>query len=186
MANKGYTIYYTEPGLSRIKRPDFYNPTDPENNNPIPPGHDNGHGHEIQPAHANHMIHYNDTSIEDYDISYVVINVVFNLLICIMFIEIFKRCYIRYFMYTHRNTNNRRQRLIIEEEIDYPHNRVVIRDNVKEDVCSICLENLFPDIENSENSNQVIELKCSHMFHKECLDPWIKTNKNCPLCKNNV
>ena len=133
------------------------------------------------------MIHYNDTSIEDYDISYVVINVVFNLLICIMFIEIFKTCYIRYFMYTHRNTNNRRQRfLIIEEEIDYPHNRVVIRDNVKEDVCSICLENLFPDIENFENSNQVIELKCSHMFHKECLDPWIKTNKNCPLCKNNV
>ena len=69
MANKDYTIYYTEPGLSRVQRPDFYNPTDPENNNPIPPGHDNGHDnghdHEIHPSHSNHMIHYNDTSIED-------------------------------------------------------------------------------------------------------------------------
>ena len=80
---------------------------------------------------------------------------------------------------------NRRQRLIIEEEeVNYSHNRVVVRENVKEEICSICLEELFP--EDVENANEVIELKCNHMFHKECLDPWIKTNKNCPLCKNNV
>ena len=79
---------------------------------------------------------------------------------------------------------NRRRLLIEEERVNYPHNTVVIRENIKEEVCSICLEELFP--EDVENSNQVIELKCNHMFHKECLDPWIKTNKNCPLCKNNV
>ena len=182
MANKEYKIYYTEPGLSRIQRPDFYNPTDPENNQPLPPGHDNGHGHEIQPAHANHMIHYNDTSTEDYDFSYFIINMAVNLLFCLLFLELFKRCYLRCILYN--QTEHRRQRLIIEEEFEYPHNRVVIRNNVKEEICSICLEELFP--QDIENSNQVIELKCNHMFHKECLDPWIKTNKNCPLCKNNV
>ena len=185
MANKEYTIYYTEPGLARIQRPDFYDHNDPENNRHIPPEHpiDPGsHGHEIQPSNDNHMIHHNNTIIEHYDISYFVINLAFNLLFCLLFFEVFKRCYLRFIMYN--QNRNTRQRLIIEEEVEYPHNRVVIRNNVKEEVCSICLEELFP--EDIENSNQVIELKCSHMFHKDCIDPWIKTNKNCPLCKNNV
>ena len=56
MANN-HIKYTIQSGLSIHKQNtcDFYNPTDPENNQPLPPGHDNGHGHEIQPAHANHM-----------------------------------------------------------------------------------------------------------------------------------
>lgn len=185
MANKDYKLYYTEPGLARIQREEFYVHNDPENNRPIPPHHPiepESHGHGIQPSHGNQMIQHNNTIVEDYDISYFVINLAFNLLFCLLFFELFKRCYLRFIMFN--QNRNTRQRLIIEEEVEYPHNRVVIRNNVKEEICSICLEELFP--EDIENSNQVIELKCTHMFHKECLDPWIKTNKNCPLCKNNV
>ena len=65
------------------------------------------------------------------------------------------------------------------------HNKVVVIEEISEEPCSICLEPLY-DKEALENNKPVISLKCNHMFHKECLDPWIKTNKNCPLCKNNV
>jgi len=181
MFKKEYNVYYNEGGLTDNE---YQLPNDPENiqptHGPGDPGH--GHGHEIQPSHRNHMI-YNSSSVNDYDFSYVIINVVFNLLLCLVFLEVFKRCYLRYLLI---NQQNRRQRLIIEEEevVNYSHNRVVVREIVKEDVCSICLEELFP--EDVENTNVVIELNCNHMFHKECLDPWIKINKNCPLCKNNV
>ncbi len=23
---------------------------------------------------------------------------------------------------------------------------------------------------------------CGHMFHKECIEPWLKTNTKCPIC----
>jgi hypothetical protein len=53
------------------------------------------------------------------------------------------------------------------------------------DTCIICRCNL--------NSNSVYTLdkdiessvvigKCGHAYHYECIDPWIKTNKNCPIC----
>jgi len=25
---------------------------------------------------------------------------------------------------------------------------------------------------------------CGHMFHQECIDPWVNKNKRCPLCSN--
>ena len=40
--------------------------------------------------------------------------------------------------------------------------------------------------EDIESNNDIIELKCHHMFHKKCLDPWVNEHKNCPLCKNNI
>ena len=181
MFKKEYIVYYNEGELTDNE---YQIPNDPEkiqpSHGPGDPGH--GHGHEIQPSHGNHMIHHNSTVMNDFDFSYVIINVAFNLLFCLIFIEFFKRCYIRCMIINQQN--NRRRLIIEEEEINYSHNRVVIRENIREDVCSICLEELFP--EDIENTNEVIELKCNHMFHKACLDPWIKINKNCPLCKNNV
>jgi hypothetical protein len=42
--------------------------------------------------------------------------------------------------------------------------------------CSICLENF-------EVGATVKSLKCSHVFHSECLDKWIEVSNACPLCK---
>ena len=179
MSNKEYIVYYSEPGLS--SNDEYFRPNDPERIQPIH-GSGHGHGHEIQPSHGNHMIQHNNTAINDYDFSYVVINVVFNLFCLLVFVELFKRCYIRCMIIN--QPQNRRRLLIEEERVNYTHNTVVIRENIKEEVCSICLEELFP--EDVENSNQVIELKCNHMFHKECLDPWVINNKCCPLCKRNT
>ncbi|XP_004501279.1 E3 ubiquitin-protein ligase At1g63170-like isoform X2 [Cicer arietinum] len=46
-------------------------------------------------------------------------------------------------------------------------------------VCCICIANY-------ENNDDLRELPCSHLFHKECVDTWLKINALCPLCKSEV
>lgn len=46
-------------------------------------------------------------------------------------------------------------------------------------VCCICLAKYA-------NNDELRELPCSHLFHKECVDKWLKINALCPLCKNEV
>jgi hypothetical protein len=41
------------------------------------------------------------------------------------------------------------------------------------DECVICLEDSDIDI---------IRLKCSHRFHKKCIEQWILQKKECPIC----
>jgi hypothetical protein len=45
--------------------------------------------------------------------------------------------------------------------------------------CCICLTRYGDD-------EQVRELPCSHVFHVDCVDKWLKINATCPLCKNEV
>lgn len=46
-------------------------------------------------------------------------------------------------------------------------------------VCCICLAKYA-------NNDELRELPCSHFFHKECVDKWLKINALCPLCKGAV
>ncbi|KAK4274388.1 hypothetical protein QN277_017616 [Acacia crassicarpa] len=46
-------------------------------------------------------------------------------------------------------------------------------------VCCICLAKY-------ENNDELRELQCSHLFHKDCVDKWLKINASCPLCKSDV
>jgi hypothetical protein len=46
-------------------------------------------------------------------------------------------------------------------------------------VCCICLAKYT-------NNEELRELPCSHFFHKECVDKWLKINALCPLCKAEV
>lgn len=47
--------------------------------------------------------------------------------------------------------------------------------------CAICLEAFKED-------STVTELKCDkrHYFHTNCLEDWLKTKLECPLCKRVV
>ena len=51
--------------------------------------------------------------------------------------------------------------------------------NNEETNCSICLEN-----------KELIELECTHVYHKECIIEWINqsmlTSKKCPVCRHDI
>ena len=54
---------------------------------------------------------------------------------------------------------------------------VVVLNNLPDNECSICLD-IYKE------NDFLIKLKCNHMFHKECLEPWFNNNNNsCPLCR---
>ncbi|GMH11871.1 hypothetical protein Nepgr_013712 [Nepenthes gracilis] len=46
-------------------------------------------------------------------------------------------------------------------------------------VCCICLAKYA-------NNDELRELLCTHLFHKECVDKWLNINALCPLCKSEV
>lgn len=48
--------------------------------------------------------------------------------------------------------------------------------------CSICLTPFRVGDELSWSR----ELKCRHVFHKECLVPWLMKNNECPFCRENI
>ena len=45
--------------------------------------------------------------------------------------------------------------------------------------CSICLEQY-------KLNEKIIQLDCDHIFHKECLNLWLKKNNSCPICRDNI
>ena len=51
--------------------------------------------------------------------------------------------------------------------------------------CTICRCNLnIPSLYNQEKGieSTIVIGKCQHSFHSECILPWIKINKHCPIC----
>ncbi len=51
-------------------------------------------------------------------------------------------------------------------------------DEEEEYCCSVCRCEF-------EEGEMTLELKCKHAFHEECLRPWLKEYKTCPLCKTD-
>ncbi|KAJ9549652.1 hypothetical protein OSB04_022195 [Centaurea solstitialis] len=56
------------------------------------------------------------------------------------------------------------------------HERVLSGEDA---VCCICLAKYA-------NNDELRKLPCSHFFHKDCVDKWLKINASCPLCKSDV
>lgn len=46
--------------------------------------------------------------------------------------------------------------------------------------CVVCLSEL-------EESDEVIVLpQCGHYFHMECIDMWLRSHSNCPICRTTI
>lgn len=53
-------------------------------------------------------------------------------------------------------------------------------DQIRETTCSICLEDFSP-------ADQVKSLPvCNHVFHSACIDPWLRANDICPICRTVI
>ncbi|EPY50649.1 ubiquitin-protein ligase E3 [Schizosaccharomyces cryophilus OY26] len=46
----------------------------------------------------------------------------------------------------------------------------------EENECTICMENF-------KETDQVIQLPCSHFFHENCVKPWLRVNGTCAICR---
>ncbi|XP_027001748.1 RING finger protein 150a isoform X2 [Tachysurus fulvidraco] len=47
------------------------------------------------------------------------------------------------------------------------------------DNCAVCIEGY--------KANDVVRiLPCRHVFHKNCVDPWLQEHRTCPMCKMNI
>lgn len=53
--------------------------------------------------------------------------------------------------------------------------------NIIKDNCCIC----YSDYINNEEDNPVI-LKCSHIFHDNCIKEWLQKSGTCPICRSNI
>ena len=50
------------------------------------------------------------------------------------------------------------------------------------DDCAICLQNL--KLKKDDNKYmEVLMTPCKHYFHKECLEIWVRSHSDCPICR---
>ncbi|EDR28161.1 hypothetical protein EDI_096540 [Entamoeba dispar SAW760] len=68
--------------------------------------------------------------------------------------------------------NNNHHNLIFNE------NKILIKSKLPCD-CPICLCLI-------EDSSDVLLTKCNHIFHKECIQVWLKEHNDCPYCRTSL
>ena len=75
------------------------------------------------------------------------------------------------------------QRLNINQLSNLPCSKFKKNPNEKQEgdkeTCPICC----CDYEDGED---VRNLSCTHMFHKECIDTWLVRKSKCPLCRTDL
>lgn len=70
---------------------------------------------------------------------------------------------------------------ILDLEPYYKGSRNTSSGGVNPD-CAICINKI-------ESNEYIRKLKCNHLFHKKCVDNWLKKNienANCPMCRSKV
>lgn len=64
--------------------------------------------------------------------------------------------------------------------IKYKKGNGIVEGTAMTEHCSVCLG------EFREDERLRALPKCSHAFHVECIDTWLRSHSNCPLCRSNV
>ncbi|KAL1379300.1 hypothetical protein pipiens_003818 [Culex pipiens pipiens] len=81
------------------------------------------------------------------------------------------------------NCTNRGATQEMIEHNTFPHKYKRLRRASETDEdsekCTICLSQFIPQ-------EDVRRLPCMHLFHKDCVDQWLVTNKHCPICRVDI
>ena len=128
-----------------------------------------------------------DTShgLETYE-EYIIIILLFFPILLILFVSINYHIYDvikKYFKCFIRKNN---PKIVVESIVNPVFIQEINTNNLLEETkCCICLEEI-------NDKQKYISLKCEHVFHQECLMEWIKTQQNskhdsnCPLCRECI
>ena len=54
-----------------------------------------------------------------------------------------------------------------------------LKEDFTEYECIVCLEPM-------KKGEEVRTLPCTHKLHTECIDPWLRSNKVCPVCRSGI
>jgi len=62
---------------------------------------------------------------------------------------------------------------------------IIVDAKVKQESikCCVCCEEFEID---AENTNDVVELPCLHVYHRDCITPWLKQHGTCCLCRQEL
>ena len=151
----------------------YYDPNDPEII-PVP---------SPEPHHIPHNVPHNNNNIHPNANSPLMVNGMLGLnffigiTFCVSFGFYILRC-----LDLHRENRriireNRRSR----QRIDVNNlNTLLLCNELPDESCSICLEEF-------KSGDNIKKLNCTHIFHKECLEPWLNdNNRNCPMCRTDI
>ena len=59
-----------------------------------------------------------------------------------------------------------------------------LTDEQKKDSCVICMSDISPE---KDTTQEIIQLPCNHLFHSDCITPWLKNNSHkCPICRTSA
>lgn len=59
------------------------------------------------------------------------------------------------------------------------YKKIKEKDDLLSESCIICHD----DFQVREYKRT---LSCTHTFHKKCIDKWLKSHLNCPMCRKNI
>ena len=153
----------------------YYDPNDPEII-PVP---------SPEPHYTPHPFPHNDPHNSNYpnSTSPFMINGVFglNIVLGISIITVFGVYISRCIDLQRENTRIIRENRRSRQRINVNNlNTLLLCNELPDESCSICLE----DFKTGDN---IKKLNCTHIFHKECLEPWLNdNNRNCPMCRTDI
>jgi len=52
-------------------------------------------------------------------------------------------------------------------------------DNANKGQCPVCIKDF-------EKGNTAKVMPCKHVFHRECIEPWLEKTNSCPLCRHEL
>lgn len=60
--------------------------------------------------------------------------------------------------------------------ISFPPAKIIFLFTDQKAQCSVCWEDFKLD-------EMVNQLQCEHIFHNECITPWLELHATCPVCR---